>query len=278
MHRPWAFVTGARSATLSFAAVDFDFSTDQRELRDGAVELLERMAGPSQVRAFVGPGPSSDGERPAAASQHAHTGGFDQRLWDAMGEQGWLGVTRSEEVGGLGLGMVEVAILCEELGRRVAPAPFAETVVCLEALDLAAADDSLPGAVRRLVAEWADRMGNGTAIGCVVWADGPGGLTARTDGDRWLLTGRPEPTHYASVADLAIVVTGDALYALPFDDGMRPPPEPAMDRTRPLAWVRLYEAPAYRIGGGDAAREVGRPGGNHFCCRHARRLESAPSR
>ena len=253
MHRPWAIVTGARSATLSFAAVDFDFSTDQRELRDAAVELLERLAGPAEVRAFVGPGPSSDGEHPAVGVDQADTGGFDRRLWDAMAEQGWLGVARSEEVGGLGLGMVEVAVLCEELGRRAAPAPFAATVVCLDALDRAAGDDSLPAAERGLAAEWAERMTGGTAIGCVVWSGGPGGLTARIDGDRWRLTGRPEPTHYASVADLALVVTGDALYAMPIDEGTRPSPEPAMDRTRPVAWVRLEDALAHRIGGDDSA-------------------------
>jgi alkylation response protein AidB-like acyl-CoA dehydrogenase len=233
--------------------VDFDFSTDQRELRDAAVELLERLAGPNQVRAFVGPGPSSDGQPPTSGIDHADTRGFDQRLWDAMAEQGWLGVARSEEVGGLGLGMVEVAVLCEELGRRVAPAPFAATVVCLDALDRAAADDSLPDAVRRLVSEWAETMATGTAIGCVVWSGGSDGVTARADGDQWRLTGRPEPTHYASVADLAVVVTGEAVYALPVDESTRPSPEPAMDRTRPLAWVRLDEAPAFRIGGGDSA-------------------------
>jgi alkylation response protein AidB-like acyl-CoA dehydrogenase len=79
-------------------------------------------------------------------------------------------------------------------------------------------------------------------------------VVAQPDGDRWSLTGRPEPTVYASVADLAVVVTGDGVFALSLDEGTRPPAEPAMDRTRPLAWLRLDGAPAHRIGGSDSAQ------------------------
>ncbi len=107
-----------------------------------------------------------------------------------MAEQGWLGVARSEEVGGLGLGMVEVAVLCEELGRRVAPAPFASTVVCLAALDGAATDEVVLPEARRLVAGWSDEIAAGSAIGCLAWS-AAGEVVAHPDGDRWSLTGTP---------------------------------------------------------------------------------------
>ncbi len=91
----------------------------------------------------------------------------------------------------------------------------------------------------------------------MAWAARPGTVTARTDGDRWLLTGRPEPTLYAAGADVAVVVTEDAVYAVDLpDEGTRPPAEPAMDRTRSLAWLRLDDAPAHRIGGPAAARRT----------------------
>ena len=82
-------------------------------------------------------------------------------------------------------------------------------------------------------------------MGCLVWAAQPGTVAVRADGGRWLLTGRPEPTLYAAEADVAVVVTEDATLrrdSLPVED--RPPPEPAMDRTRPLAWLRLQDTPA----------------------------------
>ena len=42
----------------------------------------------------------------------------------AMSDQGWLAIELPEDEGGLGLGLVEVAVLCEELGRRLVAAPF----------------------------------------------------------------------------------------------------------------------------------------------------------
>jgi alkylation response protein AidB-like acyl-CoA dehydrogenase len=245
--------------TLSFAAVDFDLSTEQQDLRHAALDLLERVATAERVRAFVGPGSPIDGAATGAEGADpvgsSASSGYDRALWEAMAGQGWLGVARGEEVGGLGLGMVEVVVLCEELGRRVAPAPFAGTVVCLAALDGATSDEAASPEGRRLASGWSDDIAAGSAIGCVAWS-AAGTVVARPDGDRWSLTGCPEPTLYASVADLAVVVTGDGVYAVPLDVGTRPPPEPAMDRTRPLAWLRLDGTPAHRIGGVDAAREM----------------------
>jgi alkylation response protein AidB-like acyl-CoA dehydrogenase len=54
---------------------------------------------------------------------------------------------------------------------------------------------------------------------------------------------------------VAVVVTGDALFALDLSEA-RPPAQPAMDRTRSLAWLRLERAPALRIGGTDSTCRV----------------------
>ena len=51
-----------------------------------------------------------------------------------MAEQGWLAIELPEDDGGLGLGMVELAVLCEEIGRRLVAAPFLPTIVALGAL------------------------------------------------------------------------------------------------------------------------------------------------
>ncbi|MGH9096110.1 MAG: acyl-CoA dehydrogenase family protein, partial [Acidimicrobiales bacterium] len=100
--------------------MDFDLSAEQMALRAAAADLLDGYASPARVREFVGSGLDPIGP-----------GGFDPTLWAAMAEQGWLAIERPEGDGGLGLGMVEVAVLCEELGRRVAPAPFIGTILAL---------------------------------------------------------------------------------------------------------------------------------------------------
>ena len=51
-----------------------------------------------------------------------------------MADQGWLALEVPEDEGGLGLGTVEVAVLCEEVGRRLVAAPFLSSVLALGAL------------------------------------------------------------------------------------------------------------------------------------------------
>jgi len=104
--------------------MDFELSDDQLALRDGARELLDGLADATRVRTVVDAG-----------------GGIDHGLWKAMVEQGWTAVEVPEEQGGLGLGAVEVAVLVEEIGRHVAPAPFLSTLLAWGALTRAGRDD-----------------------------------------------------------------------------------------------------------------------------------------
>jgi alkylation response protein AidB-like acyl-CoA dehydrogenase len=228
--------------------VDFELSSDQQDLAAAAGDLLDGHASRERVRAFVGTGTIDDpGER---------ADGFDRRLWEAMAEQGWLAVERPESAGGLGLGLVEVAVLCEQLGRRTAPAPFLGTILAMGALQQAGGDEAVPLDAVAEAEQWADQLATGQAVGALAWAGRPGTISVRNDGPRRLLTGRPEPTLFAAEADVVVVVTEDAVYALAQPSGERPIPEPAMDRTRSLAWLRLEDTPAHRIGGSAAAQRL----------------------
>ena len=224
--------------------MDFELSSEQVALRDGAESVLGRHASHDRVRDFVDQaGPVPEG------------GGFDARLWQAMAEQGWLAIEQPEDAGGLGLGMVEMSILCEQLGRRLAPVPFAGTSLAQSAFRAAHADKSLAAPTREAAKNWSDRLASGEAVGCLAWSGSPGAVTVSSD-DSCLLTARPEPTVYASVSDVAVLLTGDAVYEVPLAPEQRPPPEPAMDRTRSLAWLRLDRTPARRIGGEEAASRL----------------------
>ena len=227
--------------------MEFELSSDQQDLAAAAAVLLDGLATRERIRAFVGSGTPDDvGER---------DDGFDPLLWGAMAEQGWLGVERPEPAGGLGMGMVEVAVLCEQLGRRTAPAPFLSTILSMAALQGAGDDEAVPAAAAE-AEQWAERLATGEAVGTLAWAAHPGTVVARSEGDRWLLTGRPEPTLYAAEADVVVVVTEDAVFTAALPVGERPGVEPAMDRTRSLAWLHLDDTPAHRIGGTAAARLV----------------------
>ncbi|HTD49968.1 MAG TPA: acyl-CoA dehydrogenase family protein [Acidimicrobiia bacterium] len=189
--------------------MDFDLSDDQIALRDGARELLDGLADPTRVRAHVG----SDAA-------------LDAALWSAMTEQGWLGIEIDEARGGVGLGAVEVAVLCEELGRHVAPVPFVSIVLAIDAF-AAAGDDA-----------WVDRLVGGDALACVAWDPAA-------------------PVLYAPSADVAVVIADDGVYAI--DQPERPARQPAMDLTRELGWLAFDPGRARQLGGADArARLVDR--------------------
>jgi alkylation response protein AidB-like acyl-CoA dehydrogenase len=205
--------------------MDFDLSEDQLALRDGARELLDGLAPPTRVRTVVDAG-----------------GGIDDGLWKAMVEQGWTAVEVPEHRGGLGLGTVEVAVLLEEIGRHVAPAPFASTLLALAALEHAGRHD------------WVERLAGGDAIGCVAWGRRGRGDVHVAAGDR--LTGSTDPTMFAPSAEIAVVTAetddGAALFAVDLAEQQRPGREPAMDMTRELGWLRFDDTPSVRLGGADS--------------------------
>ena len=131
-------VTPVSVATVDCAAVDFDLSADQQALRDAAATLLDGKAGSDALRARVGTG-AIVGTLPGAGAVSGDTAadaprGYDDGVWSAMAEQGWLAIELPEDEGGLELGMVELAVLCEEIGRRLVAAPFLPTIVALGAL------------------------------------------------------------------------------------------------------------------------------------------------
>jgi alkylation response protein AidB-like acyl-CoA dehydrogenase len=86
--------------------MDFGFTDDQRDIQRTARDLLAERAKPERVR------------------EHAEAKSTDKALWSELSELGWPGIAVSEEYGGQGLGQIELSILCDELGRVLAPVPF----------------------------------------------------------------------------------------------------------------------------------------------------------
>ncbi|HEY2202465.1 MAG TPA: acyl-CoA dehydrogenase family protein [Solirubrobacteraceae bacterium] len=86
--------------------MDFGFTDDQRDIQRTARELLAERTTPARVR------------------EHAEARTVDEALWRELSKLGWPGIAVSEEYGGQGLGQIELSILCEELGRSLAPVPF----------------------------------------------------------------------------------------------------------------------------------------------------------
>jgi alkylation response protein AidB-like acyl-CoA dehydrogenase len=197
--------------------VDFELSDDQVALRDAARALLDGRASPKQVREVV------DADL-----------GIDDGLWAEMIAQGWTALAVPEDQGGLGLGIVELALLLEEVGGHAAPAPVLQQALALDAL----VEGDGP-------AELIDALVAGDAIGTAAFTP----VEAVGSGGAWRLTGRPEPVIHAPAARVAVVRSSDAVFVV---DGVSSAAEPAMDRTRSLGWIELDHTSAVRLGGPEA--------------------------
>ena len=164
--------------------MNFDFSPDQKALRDQARKFLAEHASSVRVRRIL------DTDEP-----------YDRALWRGVAEMGWTGTAIPEAHGGAGFGYLELCVIAEELGRSVAPIPFSSTVyLATEALLLAGSE-----AQKR---KWLPRIARGHAVGCLALAEGsgrqaPSAFTTRAAAG-WI-SGTKAPVADGDVADLAIV-------------------------------------------------------------------------
>ena len=92
--------------------MNFDFSDDQKLLRDQARKFLQDKCDRKSVRSIL-----EDNQK-----------NYDADLWSQISELGWTGTAIPEEYGGLGLGMLELCVIAEELGRALAPTPFSSSI------------------------------------------------------------------------------------------------------------------------------------------------------
>ena len=164
--------------------MNFDFSDDQKQLRDEARKFLTEKCPPKAVRAVL------DGKAD-----------YDRDLWKGLAEMGFLGVAIPEEFGGAGAGHLELCILAEEMGRALAPVPFSSTVyLAAETLMIAGSEAQKQ--------KWLPKIASGEAIGTLALFEGPGNpshkaikLTAANN----MLNGVKKPVADGAIADFAIV-------------------------------------------------------------------------
>lgn len=190
---------------------------------------------------FAAECPISDVRR-ISETETAH----DEKLWRHMAEQGFLGVVIPEDAGGMGLGMVELAALAEEMGRALVPGAFLSTL-------LAAAAIQASGSKKHLA-----EIANGSAKATLALLEAD--TSWNPDAVRMpALSGEKMFVADAAVADFLVVAARDsgelALYLV---DGksVAITPMPGMDLTRRLYKVALNKAQGELIARGDVARKA----------------------
>jgi len=164
--------------------MNFDFSDEQKQLRDEARKFLSEKCPPKAVRAVL------DGKA-----------AYDRELWQGLAEMGFLGVAIPESYGGAGAGHLELCVIAEEMGRALAPVPFSSTVyLAAEALLIAGSEAQKQ--------KWLPKIAKGEAIGTLALFEGKGNPSPQAiklAASGHVLNGVKMPVADGAIADFAIV-------------------------------------------------------------------------
>jgi alkylation response protein AidB-like acyl-CoA dehydrogenase len=166
------------------STMNFDFSDEQKQMRDEARKFLTEKCPPKAVRAVL------DGKA-----------AYDKDLWKGLAEMGFLGVAIPEKFGGAGAGHLELCVIAEEMGRAVAPVPFSSTVyLAAEALLIAGSDAQKQ--------KWLPKIASGEAIGTLALFEGKGNPSPKAvklTASGGALSGVKKPVPDGAIADFAVV-------------------------------------------------------------------------
>jgi alkylation response protein AidB-like acyl-CoA dehydrogenase len=211
--------------------MQFGLTDTQQTLKTTARKFLAAECPPADVRKLI--------ETDTA---------FDAGLWRKIADQGWTGILFEEEYGGSAMGMVEMAVVLEEMGRALLPGPYLSTVLLA-----GAAIDKGSNAV--LKHKCLTAICNGEAKSTLAlleehasWAPEAVAMSAKEGSAGYLLQGTKLFVPDAGVSDYLVcaarIVGEPALFVVPAAaPGVRIEPMPSIDATRPLYAVAFDRVP-----------------------------------
>jgi alkylation response protein AidB-like acyl-CoA dehydrogenase len=178
---------------------DYALSEEQDSLRDAFAAFFERECNSDRVRA-------------------AEPTGFDPNLWRRLSDMRAVAMGVPEATGGDGAGLVDLSLLVEEFGRRVAPVPLVEAIVAARLIAGAAAG----------APEWVDGAISGDRIVTLALHPGAG----------------PQLLPAGAVADGAVgLVDGELVLT-----ALSPHPAPVANQGyAPIAWWDLHADGVERV-------------------------------
>jgi alkylation response protein AidB-like acyl-CoA dehydrogenase len=213
--------------------MDIGFSEEQELLREAARKFLDAECTTRFVR-----------ERMAEAAA------CTDKFWAQIAEQGWLGILFAEEDGGSGLGLVDLVVLMEEMGRAVMPGPYFATALLGGGAIAAAGSPAQRREYLPQIAAGALKATLALSEPSARWDAAGITLPARETRGGFALSGTKLFVADAHLADVIVVAArsrdgstmedGVSLFLVPRDaPGLSVRVLPSIDETRKLCEVRL---------------------------------------
>ena len=221
--------------------MNFDFTDEQKFLKGEVRRFLDACCPITVARGVL----DDDGRS------------FDLELWQTLAAMGWMGTTIPGKWGGTGLGHVELCAIAEELGRAVAPIPFASTVYVFAEAILAFGSDGQKEALL-------PRIARGEVVGCLAASEGPGCVAPeamQTRVARGKLNGVKIPVMDGDIATHAIVAAQDetdtGLFIVDLAvNGVERETIGTLDPTRTAARLTFRAAACERLGAAGAGASL----------------------
>jgi len=218
--------------------VNFDFSEDERMVQDQARRFLSERCPPAVVRTVL------EGQVPYA-----------EAVWHGLGEMGLTGAALPEAYGGSEAGYLTLCLVAQELGRSVAPTPFASSIyLAAEALALFGTEEQKQ--------RWLPKLASAEAIGTLAEVESVGGQRlgdVRVEGDT--LTGSKLIVPDGGLADVAVVLaddgqSGGGLYLAALDDSVSRAGLDTVDPTRNSATLTFDGTAAEKLAHNSSGEEA----------------------
>ena len=218
--------------------MNFDFSDDQKLLKDQARKFLTDKCSRQVVRSVLD---NSENQ-------------YSKELWKEVVNMGWTATAIPEEYGGLGLGMLELCVIAEELGRSLAPIPFSSSIyIFAEFLKAYGSEEQKQ--------QYLPKIASGELIGSFAFPETKGtprinNINSKVENNK--LSGKKLPVNDGQVADILIVAANSdnnqnhnslSLYIVETNqDGVSKKLLDTLDPTRPSSEVNFKDADCISLG------------------------------
>ena len=217
---------------------DFGFGSEEQMLRDSARKFLKDNSPIEKLRTLVAR------DHKVAYESDVQPLAWDERIWRQMVGLGWTALAVPESAGGVGMKMIAVAALAEEIGRAAVPSPLIPTLIATSVLAAAVRGGS------KTAGAWLERIAGGDAASFAgpgadgSWQPDATSLSAKPAGDGAVLSGSVAFVQDARKASFFLVAAHDAggvgLYAIAADaPGVKIRPDRVVDLTRDQATLEL---------------------------------------
>ncbi|HZM88933.1 MAG TPA: acyl-CoA dehydrogenase family protein [Blastocatellia bacterium] len=209
--------------------MEFELNETQKLFQRSARELFAQECPPSLVREMI------EKKEP-----------YSDVVWNLLVEQGWTGLIFSEEDGGLGLGMVEMTVAFEEMGRALLPGAFLSTVALAGSIIQKACSPEYRAKLLQAICEGQSKATVALLEESANWNPDAVSMTATPVDGGFKLSGKKLFVSDASVADHIITVARTASgLVLAFVDSKTPgvtiTPMPGIDASRSLSAVEYAD-------------------------------------